>query len=99
MLLSGVKNGLCLLIPERHSVCFTHSENWANIDVNMQRTILEGKDSLKLLGLSFSSTLGRGPYIESVAKATSRKIGALIRSKSYLTPEVVLYLYKSTIRS
>ena len=79
-------------------VSFTRSKNWANIDVNMQRTILEGKDSLKLLGLSFSSTLGWGPYIESVAKATSRKIGALIRSKSYLTPEVVLYLYKSTIR-
>ena len=34
----------------------------------------------------------------SIAKATSRKIVALIRSMKFLSLEVVLYLYKSTIR-
>ena len=34
----------------------------------------------------------------SVAKTASKKIGALIRSMKFLSPEVVLYLYKSTIR-
>ena len=33
----------------------------------------------------------------SVAKTASKKIGALIRSMKFLSPEVALYLYKSTI--
>ena len=37
-------------------------------------------------------------YIISIAKTASKKIGALIRSMKFLSPEVALYLYKSTIR-
>ena len=37
-------------------------------------------------------------YIVSIAKTASKKIGALIRSVKFLSPEVALYLYKSTIR-
>ena len=33
-----------------------------------------------------------------MAKTASKKIGALIRSMKFLSPEVALYLYKSTIR-
>ena len=39
-----------------------------------------------------------GFYIISIVKTASRKIGALIRSMKFLSPEVALYLYKSTIR-
>ena len=34
----------------------------------------------------------------SIAKTASKKIGALIHSMKFLSPEVALYLYKSTIR-
>ena len=51
-----------------------------------------------MLGLTFSSELDWGSYIISVAKTASKKIGALIRSMKFLSPEVALYLYKSTIR-
>ena len=34
---------------------------------------------------------------KSIAKATSRKVGSLYRAKCFLTPESILYLYKSTI--
>ena len=51
-----------------------------------------------MLGLMFSSKLDWGSYIISMAKTTSKKIGALIRSVKFLSPEVALYLYKSTIR-
>ena len=34
----------------------------------------------------------------SIAKTASKKIRALIRSMKFLSPEVALYLYKSTIR-
>ena len=37
-------------------------------------------------------------YIISIAKTASEKIGALICSMKFLSPEVALYLYKSTIR-
>ena len=38
-----------------------------------------------------------GSYIISIAEITSEKIGALIRSMNFLSSEVALYLYKSTI--
>ena len=51
-----------------------------------------------MLGLTFYSKLDWGFYIVSVAKLTSKKIGALIRFIRFLSPEVALYLYKSTIQ-
>ena len=51
-----------------------------------------------MLGLTFSSELDWGSYIISIAKTASKKIGALIRSMKFLSPEVALYLYKSTIQ-
>ena len=59
---------------------------------------LRKKSSFKMLGLTFSSKLDWGSYIVSIAKTTSKKMGALIRSMKLLSPEVGLYLYKSTIR-
>ena len=56
------------------------------------------KNCFKRLGLTFSSKLDRGSYIISIAKTVSKKIGALIRSMKFLSPEVALYLYKSTIQ-
>ena len=49
-----------------------------------------------MLGLIFSSKLDWGSYIISIAKTASKKIGALIRSMKFLSPEVALYLYKFT---
>ena len=64
----------------------------------MDGSALEEKSSFKMLGLTFSSKLDWGSYIISIAKTASKKIGALIRSMKFLSPEVALYLYKSTIR-
>ena len=55
------------------------------------------KSSFKMLGLTFSAKLDWGSYIISIAKTTPKKIGALIHSVKFLSPEVALYLYKSTI--
>ena len=51
-----------------------------------------------MLGLTFSSKLDWGSYIISIAKTASRKIGALIRSMKFLSPEVALHLYKCNIQ-
>ena len=51
-----------------------------------------------MLGLIVSSKLDWASYIISIAKTTSKKIGALSHSMKFLDPEVALYLYKSTIR-
>ena len=64
----------------------------------MEGCVLEEKSSFKLLELSFSFILDWASYIISIAK-TAKKIGPLILSMKYLSPEVALYLYKSTIRS
>ena len=39
-----------------------------------------------------------GSCIISIAKTITKKIGALIHSVKFLSPEVPLYLYKSTIQ-
>ena len=80
-------------------VSFDWSKNTGAIDVKMDGSVLEEKTSFKMLGLTFSSKLDWGSYIVSIAKTASKKIGALIRSMKFLSPEVALYLYKSTIRS
>ena len=51
-----------------------------------------------MLGLNFSSKLCWDSYIISIAKTVSKKIGALIFSMKFLSPEVALYLYKFTIQ-
>ena len=63
----------------------------------MDRSVLEEKPSFKMLGLTFFSKLGWGCYTISIAKTAFKKIEALIRSMKFLSPEVALYLYKSTI--
>ena len=79
-------------------VSFDQSNNIGAIDVKMDACVLEEKLSFKMLGLTFSSKLDWGSII-SIAKTASKKIGALIRSMKFLSLEVPLNLYKSTIRS
>ena len=53
----------------------------------MNRSVFEEKSSFKVMGLTFSS------------KLDWEKIGALIHSMKFLSADVALYLYKSTIWS
>ena len=78
-------------------VSFDRFKNTCAIDVKMDGSVLDEKTSFKMLGLTFSSKLDCGSYIVSIAKTASKKIGALIHSMKFLSPEVALYLYKSTI--
>ena len=77
-------------------VSFDRSNNNGSIDVKMDGSVLEEKSSFKMLGLTFSSKLDWGSYIISIGKTASKKIGALFHSRKFLSPEVTLYLYKST---
>ena len=72
-------------------VSYGWSINTDAIDVR-DGSVLEEKSSFKMLGLTFSSKLDWGSYIISIAKTASKKIGALIRSVKFLSPEVTLYL-------
>ena len=64
----------------------------------MDGSVLEKKSSFNIRGFYFSFKLNWGSYIISIAKAASKKIGALILSMKLL-PEFALYLYKFTILS
>ena len=66
-------------------VLFGWSKNTGAIDVKMDWSVLEGKSSFKMRGLTFSSKLDWCSYIIS--------IGALIQSMAFLSPEVALYPY------
>ena len=78
-------------------VSFGQSNNNCSIDGKMDRSVLAEKSSFKMLGLTFSSKLDWGSCIISIAKTASKKIGASIHFMKFLSPEVALYPYKSTI--
>ena len=78
-------------------VSFDWSNNNGSIDVKMDGSALEEKSSFKMLGLTFSSKLDWGSYMIYIAKTASKKIGALICSMKFISPEVALNLYKFTI--
>ena len=59
-------------------VSFDQSNNTGAIDVKVDESVIEGKSSFKMLGLTFSSKLDWGSYIIPFAKRASIKIGALI---------------------
>ena len=79
-------------------VSFDQSNNTGAIDVKMDGSVLEEKSSRRMLGLSFSSKLDWSSYNISIAKTASKKIGDLIRSLKFHSPEFALHLYISTIR-
>ena len=79
-------------------VLFDRSKNTGAIGVKMDGSVHEENSSFKMLWLTFSSKLDWDYYIVSIAKTASKKIGALVRSTKFLSPEVALYLYKSTIQ-
>ena len=59
----------------------------------MDWSVLQEKSSFKMLRWTFSSKLDWGSYIISIAKTASKKIGALIGSVKFLSPEVALCIY------
>ena len=60
-------------------------------------SVVEEKSSFKMLKLTLFSKMDWGSYVISVAKTSSKKIGALIRSMNFFS-WYFCYLYKSTIR-
>ena len=78
-------------------VSFVRSNISGSTDVKMDVAVLDENSSFKLLGLTFSCKLDWGSYVISIAKTTCKKMEALIHSMKFLSHEVVLYLYKSTI--
>ena len=61
----------------------------------MDGSVLEEKSLFKMLGLTFSSKLDWGSYIISIAKTASKK--TFIRFMKFLSTDVNIYVYKSTI--
>ena len=77
-------------------ILFDQSNNNGSNDLKTDGSVLEEKSSFKTLQFTFSSKLDWGSYIICVAKTASKKIGVLIHSMRFLSPEFALYLYKST---
>ena len=99
-LCTGAKSGLFISMLEKFFIrpSFHRSNNTGGTDAKLDGSVIEEKSTFKMLGLSFSSKLDWGSYIIPIPKTVSHKIGALIRSMKFLSSEVTLYLFKSTIR-
>ena len=55
-------------------VLFDQSNNTSSIDVKMDGSVLEGKSSFKILGLTFSSKLDLDSNISLLLKLPPRKL-------------------------
>ena len=94
---TGVRSGLLILMLGKLSFRLTNLITMALLMGKWDGSVLEEKSSFKMLGLTFFSKLDWGFNI-TIAKTASEKIRALICSMKFLSPEVALYIYKSTIR-
>ena len=73
-------------------ISFDRSNNTGAIDMKMNGSALKEKSYIKMLGLILSFKLDWGSYIITIAKTAYKKIGTLIHSMKFLSPEVALYL-------
>ena len=69
------------------------------VPMEMNGIELPEETSFRLFGLTFTRSMNWKPYIQSIVNVASRKVGSLYRAQHFLTPESILYMYKSTIRS
>ena len=83
---------------ETQLVLFDWSSSTVSNDVKIDGSVFEEKSAFKMVGLTLYTKLDWGSYIISIAKTLSKKIGALIRSMKFFSPEVARYLFKSAIR-
>ena len=79
-------------------ISFGWSNNTGAIDMKVDGSVFQEKVSFTMLGLSLPSNLNWNSYVISTAKMAFKKIGAMTHSMRLLSPEVALYLYKSTIQ-
>ena len=94
----GRKQLVAFNASKTHFISFDCSDSCGAIDMKKDVSVLYKKSSFKMLLLFFSSKLDCGSYIVSIAKTTSKKIGALIHFMKFFSPEVAFYLYEYTIR-
>ena len=77
-------------------VSFDWPYNTGVIDVEIEGSVLGENHPLRYWGwLSLLNSIGA---LISIAKTASKKIGPLICSMKFLSAEVALYFYKSTIQ-
>ena len=96
---SGAGSGLLISMLEKLNwFHLTSLIMLSAVDVKIHRSVLEETLSFKRLRLTLSSKLDCSSYFISIAKIASKKMGALIHSIKFLSPEVALGLYKSTIQ-
>ena len=62
--------------------------------VEMNGIKLPEETSFRLLGLTLTRSMDWKPYIQSIAKAASRKVGSHYRAQHFLIPEYILYKSK-----
>ena len=62
-----------------------------------ETTLSEASSFDRLLGLKITPDLKWNEYIGEVAKVAGKMVGSLFRSRTYLSPASILYLYKSQI--
>ena len=97
ILWTGAGSGMLISMLEKRLILFDRFNYTGAIDVKMSGSVLKEKSSFMMLGLTFSSKLDSDSCIISTAKSSYKKIGTLICSMKFLSPEVALYLYKFTI--
>ena len=67
--------------------------------IQMDNSVLEEAPCFeRFLGLKLTPDLKWNSYILSVAKEAGKMVGSFFRTRKYLTPAAILYLYKSQIR-
>ncbi|CAG4989213.1 unnamed protein product [Colias eurytheme] len=78
---------------------FTAKKSGFELTPSFQNVAITVADHLELLGVTLSSDLNFGAFIESKARMAAKKLGILSKVRQYFTPKQLLNIYQAQIRS
>src|SRR5678816_164344 len=74
------------------------SKTPSNFPISFDSSLVSPVDNINILGLNINKKMSWKPHITTVARAASKKLGALFRLRDFFSSSQLLQLYKGLIR-
>ncbi|KAF9814744.1 hypothetical protein SFRURICE_014839 [Spodoptera frugiperda] len=99
----GIRMGQCQLVEfnaaKTQACLFSAKRSQFSPAPTFRGAAVPITDRLDILGVTLTSTLNFGPFIEAKAHLAAKKLGILAKVRQYFTQEQLLKLYQAQVRS
>ena len=95
----GVHNLVTFNANKTKYIQFSNRNNNDDSLIIFNNTNIPKSENIDILGVTLTENLSWTPYVKSIAKKASRKMGLLYRVRKFFTDEQLSTIYKSHVRS